>query len=356
MQSFTQRGGAWYIMEREMVNAYLRAYNEKENLMSAGKTKEWKNDRVYSKFQESESAEGAIQKTYIFEDDYFLSSYESIGLNRQDRFSTVEPHLHNYIELSYVWLGTCRQVINGKEVILAEGDVCILDTKAIHALEAAGEADIIINVLMRKEFFNYAFLNRMTQQGILAEFLMNAVTKSQNSKHYLVFRSSGNKKIRDIISDLICEYDTEEIGKREVLESHMVILFTQLLRIYHAHSAEQEELGGESSKLLQVLEYLEKHYDNCNLNSAAKTFGFNPQYLTMFLKEKTGRSFVEHLQEQKLNKAKILLAGTNISVSEIITQCGYSNENFFYQKFKKSTGYTPGKYREFIQEKRKLLN
>ena len=39
---------------------------------------------------------------------------------------------------------------------------------------------------------------------------------------------------------------------------------------------------------------------------------------------------------------------TNISISEIILQCGYKNQNHFYTMFKKYCGKTPAQYRKEI--------
>ncbi len=302
-------------------------------------------DKVYEKYEESDEDNGILTKTYLFEDDYFLSSYENIGIMRQDRFFPVFPHRHNYIELNYVWSGSCTQMINGKKVECARGDVCILDTRTTHSVDRAGENDIIVNILMRKEFFAAAFLNRMTKQGILAEFLINAITKGRERKQYLYFKTSDNTRFSSLMEDLLCEYHSNDFGKREVMESYIVIIFAELLRSYRKNSAGNPEHHQSDRKLFDILEYIENNYESCSLKTVAQHFGFNEKYLTMILKKKTGRSFVEHLQEQKLGKAKMLLMDTDLSITDVITLSGYNNTNFFYKKFEVSEGCTPGEYR-----------
>jgi AraC-like DNA-binding protein/quercetin dioxygenase-like cupin family protein len=329
------------------VNLLLTHYTEKEKLYCKGDL--FFDDRVYQKYEETFEEDGTSSKTYLFEDHSFLSSYESIGVYKQDRFQPVPPHRHNYIELLYVWSGSCSQTINGQRIECIQGDVCILDTKTTHSVDEAGEKDIIVNILMRKEFFASTFLNRMTRQGILAEFLINAVTQGHEKQRYLFFRTLGNSKFHDCMQDTLREYYSNDIGKREVMESYMIIMFTELLRIYRQNPVDHHRLSKPSNmKLLDVLEYIENNYEKeqCSLKSVAEHFKLNEKYLTMLLKKKTGRSFVEHLQEQKLNKAKMLLLNSDLPITEVIALCGYNNTNFFYKKFKMSEGCTPAEYRD----------
>ncbi len=336
-------------MKRTELETFLRQYTQQEKMLLNGEHR--KEENVCLKYEESDQDDGTCLKTYLFEDDYFLSSYENIGINKQDRFTPVIPHKHNYIELMYVWSGACTQIINGKKVECGQGDVCILDTKTAHSVDKTDENDIIVNILMRKEFFAAAFFNRMTKQGILAEFLINAMTKGQETKQYLLFKTHNNLKFHRLMEDLLCEYYSKEVGKREVMESYIIIMFTELLRLYRENPSPDTEQHRSSRKLFDILEYIEKNYETCSLQSVAEHFSFNEKYLTMLLKKRTGRSFVEHLQEQKLGRAKMLLTNTDLPVTEVITLSGYNNTNFFYKIFQDSEGFTPAEYRKRMKNK-----
>lgn len=330
-------------MTQDELDIFLRSFTEqeKENLVKG--TVDFENPRIHREYSKYSSME---KGAYLFEGDYFMNPYENIGVNRQDRFVDIKPHAHNYIELNYVWSGTCVQMIEGRKVVSQEGDVCIFDTSVVHSIEKAGENDIILNILMRKEFFASAFLSRMTKQGILSQFLMEAVTRNQQKKHYLYFPSHNNPRVRKIMVEILLEYYNKDLGVQEVLDSYMVILFTELLRTYRDASKEKEKDVSHNVQILSVLSYIEENYEHCTLSGMAKYFGFNAAYLTNLLKEKTGRSFVEHVQEQRLNKAMVLLENTDLPVTEIVTMCGYNNMNFFYKKFRAAVGCTPGDYRK----------
>ena len=105
-------------------------------------------------------------------------------------------------------------------------------------------------------------------------------------------------------------------------------------------------LEGYEDVHLELLSYIEKNYETCTLPEMGKAFGMHGNYLTALLKEKTGRSFVEHVQEQRLKKARMLLETTELPLSELIPLCGYNNMNFFYRKFREAEGCTPAQYRK----------
>ena len=129
------------------------------------------------------------------------------------------------------------------------------------------------------------------------------------------------------------------------MEGYVAALFTELFRIYEKSGTLDRGADLEMQKLYRILRYIEENFEHCSLSKAAQDLGFSPKYLTMMLKNQTGKSFVEHIQSQKINKARHLLKNTDLPISQIVLLCGYTNEHFFYEKFKKNTGMTPAVYR-----------
>ena len=305
---FWKRRSLKNTMNREELDRYLRKITPREKEILKGISLEELHRQDTCRFAKSG------QGTYLFEGSLFMAPGEKIVVSRQDRYVEVLPHQHDYIELCYLWSGSCSQTIEGKKVVTSEGDVCIFDTQAVHSIEAGGENDILVNILMSREFFDAAFLSRMPRQGIVSEFLAESVTRSRKKKHYLYFKTHGNNRVGEIMEQIISEYYTRDIGM-EV-------------------------------QILELLSYIEKNYETCTLPEMGKAFGMHGNYLTALLKEKTGRSFVEHVQEQRLKKARMLLETTELPLSELIPLCGYNNMNFFYRKFREAEGCTPAQYRK----------
>jgi AraC-like DNA-binding protein len=78
----------------------------------------------------------------------------------------------------------------------------------------------------------------------------------------------------------------------------------------------------------------------------ADKFKYHPNYISAVLKKATGKSFVDLLQIQRLNKAALYLANSDSPIPEIAEEVGYSSVSFFYKKFNEIFLQTPKEYRE----------
>lgn len=92
---------------------------------------------------------------------YFIDS-DLVYINKQSRFIDVSPHSHDFIEIIYIYSGTCYQNINGEDIVLAKGDMCIIDTGIIHSIKSGQFNDIFINILMRKDYLTTSLLSRLS--------------------------------------------------------------------------------------------------------------------------------------------------------------------------------------------------
>ncbi len=88
---------------------------------------------------------------------------------------------------------------------------------------------------------------------------------------------------------------------------------------------------------------------NITLNECADELNVTPAYIWKILKAERGKTFSEYQEQYKIEEAKKLLQ-TNLSVSDIANELGYTNAQNFIRFFSKGTGLTPGKYRKLTYE------
>lgn len=94
-------------------------------------------------------------------------------------------------------------------------------------------------------------------------------------------------------------------------------------------------------------EYVLQHYQEpITLEKVCEEVGFSVSYFSSLFKKETGENFVHFLIRTRIERAKELLAQTNMSVAEICTQVGYSDLKYFTQTFRKETNLSPGQYRK----------
>jgi AraC-like DNA-binding protein len=93
-----------------------------------------------------------------------------------------------------------------------------------------------------------------------------------------------------------------------------------------------------------MLDYITSHFCDPNLSgsSLAEKLGISQRYLQRLL-EATGKTFTEHVNELRLDRAFLLLVtgGANKRVSDIAFEVGYSDLTNFYRHFRSRFGDTP---------------
>ena len=96
-----------------------------------------------------------------------------------------------------------------------------------------------------------------------------------------------------------------------------------------------------------VRNYISLHYDkDLTLEFIASLFHLNRSYLSSAFKSRTGISFVDYVNQIRVEKAKELLAKTDKKTYQIAQAVGYENAKYFFRIFKKIEGITPEQYRK----------
>ena len=157
--------------------------------------------------------------------------------------------------------------------------------------------------------------------------------------------------------DLVNEYASQcGIESKEIMDDFLVkyIFEDKIERIkqevsdYVTHTLNSAVNSSQSQEHLveKIKQYINENYNlKITLESIASEFFLNPTYVSYVFKLKNRENFNDYLTKVRLNKAKQLLAETNISIDCISKEIGYKNEKYFFKTFKKHTGLTPMEYR-----------
>ena len=259
----------------------------------------------------------------------------------------MELHNHEFIEINYIYSGKCTQIINNEEVVLKEGDICLLDKNIKHSISMLSENDILINVLLKSETVNAEILQKMaTAKSILTEFLLYASQEWNSHNQFIVFRSGENEKIQEIMKSILIEYYSESIYSMEIIQLSLTLLFIELVRNYNEEAYWYRESGNQT--VIESLKIIEEEYKNLTLGELAKRIGFNKNYLGNLLKRETGQTFSDLVLKQRLVKAYQLVANTNYSIEEITHKIGLKSSSYFFKIFKEYFKENPGEVRKRI--------
>ena len=102
-----------------------------------------------------------------------------------------------------------------------------------------------------------------------------------------------------------------------------------------------------SRVVLQAVDFISKNYaKNINLEMTAEYVNKSKNYFSYLFKKELGISFVEYLNQVRVEAAKHLLDTTDERTYEISEEVGYSDYKYFSSVFKKMTGLSPAQYKK----------
>ncbi|MGN0507126.1 MAG: AraC family transcriptional regulator [Lachnospiraceae bacterium] len=277
-----------------------------------------------------------------FDAKKLLEAGKLITVRPHTRFLHFPPHTHNYVEVIYMCAGTTKHIVNGNEVLLAQGELLFLNQNAVQEIAPAGEDDIAVNFIILPEFFDRA-LAMLEEESMLRNFVVDCLRGENRTAGYLHFKVADVLPVQNLVENLIWTIRNRQPNKRSINQITMGLLFLQLTnRMDLAETDETDETG---HFLMEVYAYIEANYRDGELTKLAELLHYDLSFLSREIKRRTGKTYTELVQEKRLSRAAYLLTNTEMSVSEVGLAVGYENMSYFHRIFQKRFGSTPRKYR-----------
>ena len=272
------------------------------------------------------------KKEYCFRQ----ASDDLIEITKQPRQTYIPPHFHTYIELNYVYSGRLVNHIRGEEIIVNPGEILLLDQNVLHEIDTLSENDIAIAVIINKKYLTSDLVGSLRKDSPLEEFFLRSRSGHSRMENHILFHAGEEQEqIRNLIDMMLCEFYDMRSNSENVIQSLAGVLLQYLSRITDI-STNMEFTRAAGKGMLEydeVMEFIGENYQTCDLTMLENHFGFNPHYISTYLKKRTGMSFKEILLREKMKHAKLLMDDTSLLVIRIIEIVGFSNPTFFYKKF-----------------------
>lgn len=101
-----------------------------------------------------------------------------------------------------------------------------------------------------------------------------------------------------------------------------------------------------SRRIEKAFEHMRTHYDKkITLEEVAKVVNMPEVSFSRFIKKRTGKTFIDSLNEIRLGHASRMLIDTTHTIAEISFKCGFNNLSYFNRTFLKKNGCTPREFR-----------
>ncbi len=258
-------------------------------------------------------------------------------------------HFHPEYELNFI--------LNGKGVRRVMGD----------SLEEIGEIELVLvgpNLQHGWELHNckskniheitIQFHNDLFDSKLLSRRIMKPIKDMfERSAHGILFSEKIAEEIKpkllklsridsiDYFLELIC-----------ILQDLATSRNQRMLSSYTSNNKNFEN----SEKIKVIYEYIQANYQNkISLADISKLVNMSPVSFNRFIKKRTGKTFIEYVNDTRIGYAAQWLIEKDLSIAEVAFKSGFNNIANFNRVFKKSKNCTPSQYREEFSGIKRVL-
>lgn len=145
----------------------------------------------------------------------------------------------------------------------------------------------------------------------------------------------------------------EELEQQKILEKIMGAVNKQELKsvtmeifdyMSNDQKGEEDQLSLNVKKAENMI--FEYYQTGITLEEIAAKLNITPEYLGMQFHKEKGVKFSTYIKEYRITKAKELLIGSQMKISEVAAKVGYYDAKYFSRVFRECTGQLPAEYRK----------
>jgi AraC-like DNA-binding protein len=250
-------------------------------------------------------------------------------------------HFHEEFELNFIQNAAgAKRVVGDHVEEIGNMELVLVGPNLQHGWFTNKCKDKIINeitIQFHRDLFDEKFLNR-NQMSFIRILL-------QRSSRGVLFSQETSLSIMPRLIQL-----PQKHGFDSVLELMSILHDLSTSRNFRTLSDvsfNTETLSYNSRRIEKIMAFLNNNFnETITLGDAAKIAGMAEVSLSRFFKLRTGKTFIDTLNEVRLGHATRMLIDTTNSINEVAYKCGFNNMSNFNRIFKKKKDSTPKEFRQ----------
>lgn len=155
-----------------------------------------------------------------------------------------------------------------------------------------------------------------------------------------------NISVYEQIFKRLCKYYERGLDEDTVIMQGLILELIYSLYSICEKDILKNKIKSNNSKVVEtVTEYIKNNLSSdLSLEALSNYASFSPIHFHNMFKSSTGMTLHDYIEERRMKKAINLLVGTDLTLSEIAYECGFSSQSYFSYAFKRRFGETPRQY------------
>jgi AraC-like DNA-binding protein len=134
--------------------------------------------------------------------------------------------------------------------------------------------------------------------------------------------------------------------RRLEIAKHLTLAMFYGLGYEHHQLLDAEQKSKQGILADNFLKHVQAHYkEQRDIGFYADKLCLTPKHLSKVIKENSGKSAGEWIDDYVILEAKALLKSTNMTIQQISDELNFPSQSFFGKYFKRNTGVSPSEYK-----------
>ena len=294
-----------------------------------------------------------MQISNVFREVTPLSTEDCFVIfNRTKSEFSYPVHVHPEYELNFIEHAKGAHRIVGDSIEeIDDLELCLIGNESLeHAwMNFHCESREIheITIQFHKDLFLESLLNKKQFHSVSVMF--------ENAKKGMLFSRPVIEKVKDRL-DMLNKGQNGFYSVLELLTILYELSMDENSRILCSSSYNKQDDSSESRRIQKVITFLNHNYQKeIRLLDVANYVNMSEVSFSRFMKKRTGKNYIEYLNDLRLGIASRHLVDSSKTISEISYECGFNNLSNFNRLFKKRKGFTPKEFRENYSRMRIMI-
>lgn len=165
----------------------------------------------------------------------------------------------------------------------------------------------------------------------------------------MISRAMPQADPKDVAAELSASYDViTASGRRDCFRAMAEALLRRALSARRDRPLHLQR----NPVISRAVDYVCENFSDPNITliGVARHVGMSSAHFSTVFSQTMGKSFISYLTGLRVDRAKELLANTDMKLSNIALEIGYNEPNYFSHVFRKAEGMTPKEYRAIHQK------
>lgn len=260
-----------------------------------------------------------------------------------------DAHWHYSIEILYSLSGKARIFVGGISQDFSKGDLVLVNSREVHSVYIYGNEEVEYIVLKFNPEVLYTTSRTVFESKYVLPFILS---KSQNQKVFTKMEIQ-HTLIHSSMLEITEEMKNKKYGYELAIKTHICSIFLWILRYWDSQGLTIDTgtiLKENDLKMLQkVLDYLDVNYKlDITAEFISQLCNLSYSYFSRQFKALMGKTFTEYLNYIRVTEAEKLLLSTDLNITQIALETGFSSSSYFIQQFKRFKNVSPKQFKKRI--------